>query len=156
MTFYQYILFHCTHHCIWSSSKKQNCWIFTFFRVKISLQITRYCNLTWNNIIYFYIYIYYIYTSWPYPQLHNSSLLFLSNLVTRHAKSREPRNLVLGHFWKKFQTFFWNQSFKGKNSKLCRGFPKNRLKWMPISIHFYLKHHYSINMITLYLANLSK
>ena len=30
----------------------------------------------------------------------------------RHAKSREPGNLVPGHFWSKIQTFFRNQSSK--------------------------------------------
>ena len=32
--------------------------------------------------------------------------------MVRHAKSREPGNLVPGHFWSKIRTFFRNQSFK--------------------------------------------
>ena len=57
------------------------------------------------------------------------------------AKSQEPGNLVPGHFWCKIRTYFTNQRFKEINLKLCHGFVKNRFKWMPVSLHFYLKHH---------------
>ena len=49
-------------------------------------------------------------------------------LALRHAKSREPGNLVPGHFWSKIRTFFRNQWFKELNLKLCCVFVKCRFK----------------------------
>ena len=68
-------------------------------------------------------------------------------LKARKAKSRDPWNLVPGHFWSKIRTFFRGQRFKDINLKWCCGFVKNRFKWMSASLHFYLKHHnvYSYN-----------
>ena len=40
----------------------------------------------------------------------------------RHAKYREPGNLVPGHFWIKYRTFFRHQRFKEKHLKLCGSF----------------------------------
>ena len=69
-----------------------------------------------------------------------------SNHFFRHAKSREPGNLVPGHFWSKI---FRNLRFKEVNLKLCSGFVKYRFKWMTVLLHFYLKHHniYSYNTL---------
>ena len=60
----------------------------------------------------------------------------------RHAKILEPGNLLPEHFWRKIREFFRNQSIKEINLKFCWGFVKNRFKWMPVSLHIYLKHHY--------------
>ena len=72
----------------------------------------------------------------------------VSGFKCRHAKSREPGNLVPGHFLSKFRTFFRNQRFIEINLKLWSGFVKNRFKWMPVLLHFYMKHHkiYSNNL----------
>ena len=58
----------------------------------------------------------------------------------RHAKPREPGNLVPGHFWSIIRTFFRNQTFKVINLKLCCVFVRNRFKLMSFSL-FYLKHN---------------
>ena len=45
--------------------------------------------------------------------------LEVSLAIYRHAKSREPGNLVPGHFLRKIRTFFRNQSFEDYLSKFC-------------------------------------
>ena len=67
--------------------------------------------------------------------------------MSRQAKSQEQGNLVPGHFLIKIRTFFKNQRCKEINLKLCSDFVKNRYLWMPVLLHFYLKHHniYSYN-----------
>ena len=73
---------------------------------------------------------------------HQTVLVKYEHTPDRHAKSREPGNLVPGHFWRKIQTFFRNQIIKEINLRFCCGFMKKQFKWMPVSLHFYSKHHY--------------
>ena len=47
-----------------------------------------------------------------------------TGLMHRHAESREPGNLVPGHFWSKIRTFFKNQSFKEITLEFCASFVK--------------------------------
>ena len=67
--------------------------------------------------------------------------MFWCLVQSRHAKCLEPGNLVPGHFWSIIRTFFRNQRFKEMISKLCCGLLKNRFKWMPVLLQFYLKHN---------------
>ena len=77
---------------------------------------------------------------WLLHKKGNCSILY-NFMMNRHANSREPGNLVPGHFWSKMQTFFRNQRFKEMNLKLCGGFEKNGFKWMTVSLNFFMKHH---------------
>ena len=45
-----------------------------------------------------------------------------------HAKSREPGNLVPGHFWSKIRIFFRNQRLKEINLKSIGVLVENRFK----------------------------
>ena len=47
-----------------------------------------------------------------HEEIHLTTKLLLTMTQYRHAKSREPGNLVLGHFWRKICTFSENLRFK--------------------------------------------
>ena len=61
--------------------------------------------------------------------------------LSRHAKSREPGNLVPGHFWSKIRTFVKNQRFKEINLNSWCGFVKKQVQMDSSFIIFLPKHH---------------
>ena len=102
----------------------------------------------------------------PYPLSHifyplssflNSYPLFLIpyQLTHRHAKCREPGNLVPKQFLSEIQTFFRNQRFNGINLKTCCGFVKRTGPNKCQNHYIFTWNTIMFTLINLHLANLS-
>ena len=75
-------------------------------------------------------------------QILNVTKLTVPSLVNQTCKKSGTWEPSSGHFWRKIRTFFRNHSNKDINFRFYCGFVKNWFKWIPLSLHFYLKHHY--------------